>query len=348
MNRYIDINVPPGKRIPNTKEFGALLLSNNVQDDYCWINNYGCFTTKSKDALFVVQTSDEHFSLLPGPEFLPRLYRGQTGFHNKCVPLLFREPITQINYLTGLLKKYEFYKLMAGHPIIRYLQGWFIDGKYFKIDMEGISAHYEFMTPLLDFTRSKDIAMFFAVCEKNEDNLYRPIIDESRDVVLYTVDLVALLGNNNSYFNVIGFQALPRPDVQMAYSLVMGYKENLNLFPFITYEIFKVNRKQSEKYFDLFEGGAKLFPNDIVDDMSLEIKQSLEIDREVLQFCFEKHLIPNSWANISEVENFLKRFNYKVTDKCLKFTDELRSKIVEKWNANPPLYPARVKCRFVS
>ena len=348
MTRYIEIIVPPGKKIPTINEHGALLLPYDIQDDYCWINNIGAVTSDDKDTLFVIQTSDKHFSLFPGPEFSPRLYRGQTVFYNECVPLLFREPITQIKYLTDLLKKYEFYKLMAGHPIIRHLQGWCIDGKYFKINMEGLSGHYEFSTPMMDVTRSKDIAMFFALCEKKEDNQYRPIIDENRYVILYTVDLTTLLENSKSYFHVIGFQALPRPDVQMAYSLVVGYKENFNLFPFVSYERFRVNRKQSEKYFEIFEGGAKLFPNDIVDDMAREIKLSIEIDREVLEVCFERHLIPKIWANTSKVENFLKRFNYIVTDKHLEFSDEVKSHIIEKWNTNPPLSPGRVKCRFVS
>jgi hypothetical protein len=348
LKRYIELTVPKDKRIPSIKEFGSFLLPCDIKDDYCWINNFGAVTSNDKDALFVVKTYDKHFSLLPGPEFSPRLYRGQTKFYNECVPLLFREPITQINYLTDLLKKYEFYKLMAGHPIIKYLQGWCIDENYFKINMEGLSGHYEFATPLIDVTRSKDIAMFFAMCEKNEDNQYRPIIDENRDVVLYSIDFGSVLKNSDSYINVIGFQALPRPDVQMAYSLVVGYKENFNLFPFVSYKRFSVNRKQSEKYFEMFEGGAKLFPNDIVDDRAREIKQSMEIDREVLDVCFEKHFIPKIWANASEVDNFLKKFNYMVTDKHLEFSNEVKNQIIEKWNTNPPLYPGRVKCRFVS
>ena len=348
MNRYIEIIVPPYEKILSINEYRSLLLSCDVQDDYCWINNIGCITYKEKDTLFIVQTSDKHFSLFPGPEFSPRLYRGQTGFYNECVPTLFRKPLTKIKHLTDILKKYEFYKLMAGHPIIRYLQGWCIDEKYFKIDMEGLSGHYEFATPMMDVTQSKDVAMFFAMCEKTEDNQYRPIIDESRYVVLYTVDLKTLLENSNSNFNVIGFQALPRPDIQMAYSLGVGYKENFNLFPFVSFEKFRVDRKQSEKYFEMFEGGAKLFPNDIVDDMAREIKLSIEIDREVLEVCFERHLIPKIWGKISEVESFLKRFNYKVTDKHLIFSEEVKSKIIEKWNTNPPLYPGRVKCRFFS
>jgi hypothetical protein len=349
LTRYIDITVPPGTKIPTIEDYAANLLPYEIQDDYCWINQIGCVASENKDALLVVQTDDSHFSLLPGSEFSPCLYRGQTVFYKKCVPSLFRQPITQIRYLTDLLKKYEFCKLMAGHPIIGYLRNWCIDGKYFKIDMEGLSQHYEFATPMIDVTRSKDIAMFFALCEKNEkSNWYEPITDETREAVLYTVDLKALLENSKADFHIIGFQALPRPDGQKAYSLFVGHMENFNVCPFVSYEKFRVNRKQSEKYFEMFEGGTKLFPNDIVDDMALEIKTSMEIDREVLDVCFERHWIPKVWANASELGKFLDTFGYVVTEKNLKFPDEVKRKIIERWNSTPPLYPNRVKCRFVS
>jgi len=312
------------------------------------MNQYGCVASENDDALLVVQTDDIHFSLLPGPEFSPRLYRGQPAFYEACVPSLFRHPMTQIKYVTNLLKKYEFYKLMAGHPMIGYLQNWCIDGKYFKIDMEGLSAHYEFATPMIDVSRSKDVAMFFALCEKNQYNEYEPIIDESREIVLYTIDLKTLLENSNARFHIIGFQALPRPDAQKAYSVMVDYMENFSALPFVSYERFGINRKQSETYFELFEGGTKLFPNDIVDEMALQIKTSKEIDREVLEVCFEKQLIPKVWASASDLGKFLNAFGYVVAEKQLAFSEEERKEIVEKWNNNPPLYGDRVKCRFVS
>jgi hypothetical protein len=348
LNRYIEIRVPPGAKIPTLWNYGSLVLPYNIEGDHVWINEIGCVTSKDEDALFVVQIDGKHFSLLPGPEFSPRLYRGQTVFYDRCIPALFRHLDTQIGYLTALLKKYEFYKAMAGHPIVRYLQGWRIDEKHFKINMEGSSAHYEFATAMIDLTRSRDVAMFFALCEKNRTGRYEPIIDKNREVVLYTVNLKALLENSNPDLHVIGFQALPRPDAQKAYSLWVGHKQNLNECPFVSYEMLRVHQKESEKYFDMFEGGATLFPNDPADSMAWEIKQSREIDREVLEVAFERHWIPKVWKNVAEVAEFLKGFGYVVQDKRLEFSDEAKRAIVEEWNNNPPLSAKRVKCRFVS
>lgn len=349
-HQYIEIIVPPGAKIPNIESYGSLLLPFAIQDDYCRINNIGCVASENDDDFCVVQTDDHHFSLLPGPEFSPRLYRGQTRFHDQCVPSLFRLKENRIGYLTALLKKYEFYKLIAGsHPIIGYLQNWTIDGKYFKIDMEGLSQHYEFATSMIDVTRSKDIAMFFALCEKNATSKwYEPIIDENREVVLYTVNLKALLENNYPNFHIIGFQALPRPDAQKAYSLFIGDKDNFNIVPFVSYERFKVKRKQSEKYFQMFDEGNRLFPkDDIVTNIAQEIRESKEIDREVVETCYQRHWIPKIWANTSELVKFLNTFGYGVTEKHLEFSAEQKRTIIEKWNSNPPLNSTRVKCRFV-
>lgn len=346
MSTHIEIHVPPGKHVPTIGDYAALLLPFEIEDDHCRTNQLGCVASEDPDSLCVVQTDDNHFSLLPGPEFSPRLYRGQPAFYEECLPSLFRKPMTLIKYLTDLLKKYEFCKLMAGYPIIRHLLDWRIDGKYFKVDMEGLAAHYGFATAMIDLSRSKDVAMFFALCE-NIKGRYEPIVDESRQVVLYTINLKALMESNSSDVHVIGFQALPRPDAQKAYSLWLGPRQNLNECHFVSKEMLKVRRKESEKYFDMFEGGTKLFPNDIVDAMALELRQSMEIDREVLEACFDKHWIPKVWDNLDELTKFLRRHGYLVREKQLEFSDEARREIVENWNSNPPLSSDRVKCRFV-
>ena len=342
------ITVLKGMNITTIEIYGSLLLEYRIQDDYCRINQEGCVASEDRNALLVVQTDDNHFSLLPGPEFSPRLYRGQTGYHEKSVPPLFRES-TKIESLTNLLKKHEFYKLMSGHPIVRVLQNWCINGKRFKIDMEGLSAHYRFATSMMDVTKSKDIAMFFALCKNiKETDRYEPIMDENQEVVLYTVDMKTMLEKRKSAIHVIGFQALPRPDVQKAYSLFVDENQNFNEYPFVSGEKFTVNPKQSEKYFEMFDGGAKLFPNDIVDEMAWEIRQTKEIDKEVFEVCFERGLIPKELGNASEVGKFLNEFEYVICEKSLEFSDEERRIIVEKWNSDILLLVDRVKCRFFS
>lgn len=327
-------------------QYASSLMQSEFEDDHIWINNIGLVSSGSDNDLYVIQTDDNHFGLVPGPEFSPRLYRGQTQFYKKCLPSLLRSK-TQIEYVVNLIKKYEFYKMMIeSHPIIQELLAWQVDGKSFHIDMEGVSQHYEFGTYMIDVTRSKETAMFFALCEKNEStNVYEPIVDENREIVLYTINLRQLLLSKSPRLNIVGFQALPRPDAQRAFSIHVDSQEDFNSQPYVRYEIIRVDHKLSEKYFDQFDGGAKLFPKDIVDDKASELRSSKEIDMEVLENCFEKRYIPRIANNIPDLITILKANGYVVTDKKLFFSENEKKAITTKWGRMKPLYLQRLKYR---
>jgi len=81
--------------------------------------------------------------------------------------------------------------------------------------------------------------------------------------------------------------------------------------------------------------------------MAQEIRESKEIDREVMETCHQRHWIPKIWANTSKLVKFLNTFGYGVTEKHLEFSAEQKRRIIEKWNSKPPLNSDRVKCRFV-
>ena len=302
------------------------------------------------ESLCVVQTDASHFSLLPGPEFSPRLYRGQNRYFSKCLPAFLRPPLTKIKRLTDILKKYEFFKLLCSHPIVNYLAEWKIEDKSFKVDFEGLAAHYEFSTLKLDLTRSKDVAMFFALCEKEDPQKdeYKPIDDSDREAVLYTVDLNKLFADAPEHFHVVGFQALPRPDAQKAYCFNAVSQRNFNQYPFVRLERIRVDPKQAEHYFEMFEGGRKLFPNEPVDLIAKEIRNSIQIDREILETAFEKKLFPQDWDNLKEIKQFLEGCGYEISDKKLEFSEESRAKIISNWNAQCPLNGNRVKWRLES
>lgn len=341
--------LPYGKRLMTITEYATMLMPYEYEDDYVEINQHNAVSSGSDDDLYVVQTDKNHFKLLPGPEFSPRLYRGQPRFYDKCVPALFRAK-TYIDYIVLLIKKYEFYKLMIeSHPIVHELLAWNIDDKYFEMDIEGLSQHYEFSTQMIDVTRSKDIAMFFALCEKKENvttNQYEPIFDENRTVVLYTINMNQLL--KKSGLNIVGFQALPRPDDQRAFSIYLDWNENFNLQPYLKYEKFQVKRRLSEKYYNLFEGGAKLFPKDIVDSKALEIRLSKEFDRDVLERCFKEKLIPRLTEEFSDFIKILISNGYIITEKKLTFYSDEKNEIILNWEARKINYFQRIKYRLAS
>ncbi|MFH1581169.1 MAG: hypothetical protein ABIC39_03735, partial [Pseudomonadota bacterium] len=93
---------------------------------------------------------------------------------------------------------------------------------------------------------------------------------------------------------------------------------------------------------------AKLFPKDIVDDKASELRSSKEIDREVLENCFEKRYLPRIANNISDLITILKANGYVVTDKELLFSKNEKKTITTKWERMKPFYLQRVKYRGTS
>lgn len=86
-----------GKRLPTLEEYACNLLPSDfgVDSDNARINQFGAVTDANPESVDVVQISPRHFRFMPGPEFCPRLYRGQNGYYEPCIPSLYRnqEPI---------------------------------------------------------------------------------------------------------------------------------------------------------------------------------------------------------------------------------------------------------------
>lgn len=257
-----------GLKLPTIGEYAHSLQSS--EDDNLFINNYGAVNF-DPDCFVAVQTDENHFRFVPGHEFSSRLYRGQSKFYEHCCASMFRESKDEIKLIVDAIRKEEFILLIKTHPILILTQKIKIIDLYFQVDFEGLAQHYRFNTRYLDLTRSKDIAMFFATCDYDENkDVYEPT--NSKEGVLYTVDLFQGLTNKNKKIGIVGLQALPRPGIQKAFSVALGDKENFNRLLYVSYETFKITRELSEKYFNKFNGGKDLFIKDTIWDKAKQIR----------------------------------------------------------------------------
>ena len=340
--------VPVGNRLPTLEEYIHFLVPISYHDENCKINFIGMVTSGSDDDLYGIEY-ENRFTLLPGPEFNPRLYRGQTKYYDPCLPTLYRNA-TQISIFVSILKNFEFYKFLLGsHPIIYDLQQWVISGKHYHIDLEGLAQHYELSTTFIDVTRSKDVALFFAYCYKNPSTgKYEPILDASHNSILYTVDFASLVKHDQTFFNPIGFQGLSRPEAQKACSIPLKYGIDFNKLPHVSYEVLKINPSESKKYFELFDGGRKLFPEDPTSDIAKEIKESSIIDADVLENVFRHNLIPPYFATTKDAKKFLESNGYSVREKSIALKPEIRKQVIEDWLRILPNISNKLKFRFVS
>jgi len=270
--------------INNLDQYSIMLCDDTL------INHYGCHSTPRKDALFPLKVNDNECLLLPAPEFSALLYRGQNEYFEICKPTLSRK-MTAPEKLKANLQKIEFLSAIQTHPLTKIFQTKYFLEQYshlpnykLKIDYEAIAQHYEFKTNHLDFSKNKDIAMFFMTCRydsKNRD--FTPISDDSMGV-LYSYDFKLGILKNEHAINPIGFQPFSRPDKQKAFSIVFNKNLNFNNFDFVQKEDIKLTKELCEKYYDMFDGGAKLFPKDEISELAYEIQNSNYISKDAIEF----------------------------------------------------------------
>ena len=172
-----------GKRLPTLAEYASLLLPIEHADDRSYINQHGMVGDRQHDRIIPVETSPGLFRFMSGPEFCPRIYRGQTQFYEMCKPSLYRREAVEAMFWAT--KTIEFGEILWRHPSVSDLLQLVLEGHRFDFSLEAIAQHYGYPTVFLDFSRSRDVAMFFATCVWNrETGHYTP--SNSGRAVLYT------------------------------------------------------------------------------------------------------------------------------------------------------------------
>lgn len=337
-----------GVRLPSIEEFAAGLISMKISDDNCWISEAGAITDNSIDLLLPVRTSDKHFRFMPGPEFSPRLYRGETEFHPVCVPTMFRPGNSDVDRCFAIAKGYELSTLIDHHPATHDLNKSRIGNLSFEFNIQAIAQHYGFKTGLMDFSRSKDVAMFFATCSHDPvTESYVPL--QEGTAVLYTADLKRLIEHRkgSATFLPLGLEPLPRPEAQRALAVRLNPGENLNDIPWATREVVEITPELSQHYFDMFDDGAKLFPPDPFDDHVRAIRDSKFLPLEVLAYSMYIGQVPAHPQGVEGARLELIASGYEVERCSIAVHPAVIQAAAEAWERQKDGYYNRIRCREV-
>jgi len=337
-----------GKRILNIEEFGAQLLSIDSIDDHSWINDLGCVTECRTDLLMAVQTSAQHFRFMPGPEFSPRLYRGETEFHEVCVPSICRG-LCDNDAIYWTAKQIELSALLDQHPATHDLANSRIGGLTFGFSAEAIAQHYGYKTLLMDFSRSRDVAMFFATSSfDSEAKQYRPLC--SGRAVLYTVDVGKLIQQRKGIAGMIplGFEPLPRPEAQRALAVRLMPGENLNDMDWVCKEFIEITPALSARYFELFDGGRVLFPQNPFDDLINERRSNDILPLESLLLGLANGRLSQHPQGLDGAVEELGKIGYNVRDQSSDVGGHIINAAAEDWQRKRSAYASRIRVRCVA
>lgn len=241
------------------------MLSPVDRSEYLF-NPYSGFENDAPDDKFIVcRLASKRFSLKPNLHGHRFLYRGQTKYYKDCAPSLFRNR-DQDYFIDEMVRGQEEQLLMLSHPLVRLLDhGIELCGQRFIFEMNlyGLTQHYYNKTSFIDLTSDVFVSAFFATNKYvASSDTYVPIADGIGCLYLY--ELKEGFDFKFTPLSTIGLQVFPRSGVQRGFLYGMDKGQNFNDVDTLRILKFHHHENVSRKYNMMYDGGQKLFPEDIL------------------------------------------------------------------------------------
>ncbi len=188
------------------------------------------------EGLHVLRDEKNRLRLMSGTEFSLNMYRGQTEDHPSCIPKLARIDSIE-SKMISLCRRLAFEGVLEEHPMVKMVQQIRIDNLPLYIDKEGLAQHYGLATDMLDITSNFDVASFFATCRPNGvQGNFEPVVNESAMGIIYRLSPALMIDvekpeNCLSSLHILGWQPLPRPEQQRAFTVKMRPGQDLCSLP---------------------------------------------------------------------------------------------------------------------
>lgn len=222
------------------------------------------------------------YILLPTSQDYGVLYRGQGNYYNRCLPTIFRQKMTDNEVFAEKVRIAEFRLFLEQFEVTRYFE----DSHYF-VDYVGLAQHYGLKTDVLDVTSDIHVAMFFAMCDyDNDTDSYKPK-HEDKPYIGY---IYAILANENSHnsnipfaiysdkLNVIGLQPFKRPGRQKGFAYHVGNEGLINGYLYS----FNYTKDDSMDIFNYFHRGEYLWCKDEIVDVVKVIAKTRTFSSEAV------------------------------------------------------------------
>lgn len=209
-------------------------------------------------------------------------FRGESSFHQECIPTIYRGNPTEEDIAISRLKVCEFGLLLERHPA-------FVDLAHnYYIDYKAVAQHYGLNTNFLDITNNKWVAAFFATTRYiKAEKRYEPVgrdYEEGYGVLYVTKPFT----DDNEFFKkqeVIGYCYFERPARQFSFGYKLDADENLNKLPYFEKRYFRHDKKISELLFAATCNQKRFIPNDELSSLADVIINGDAISYAALEKC---------------------------------------------------------------
>lgn len=341
-----DIPVKDGCDLPTMEEL-KLLIENRGMGlitgaDNCW---------------FLIKESDSHWVGVPGPEFGGLLYRGESKGYSETKPSLLRlskeakdnPEYGKLEYLVHAAKLAEFYSIIRHYPGLIELSQWKVASKTALIDYESQAQHYGLPTMLVDFSRSIDVAEFFARCRNLElpDSSWEMIPKDQFDGQLFTLDLAQILASPSSREELVFMGPSPfmRPYKQRAVGI---YTEGqcIQKLPYVQCAKLKFSEIRALELLVKFDHGRALFPDDLMGKVAARIVKSKSITYQALLIASKKVNAPQFMGSLKR--DFKKILGYTIEDRAPLLSESELNQFSQEWISISEEYMGGANLRWVS
>ena len=198
----------------------------------------------------------------------------------------------------------------------------------------------------MDFSRSKDVAMFFATCAYDESTeTYRPL--KEGQATLYTVDFKELIRFSDAHLFPLGLEPLPRPEAQKAFAVPAQPGENLNAMHWATHREFEITEALSQQYFEMFAGGALLFPDNPFDSFIHQLRTNNCVPRQSLESGIDHQWIPAHPEGTNRACEALEEAGYSIGANRVELSASTLAAAEAEWKEREQGYWSRIRIRGI-
>lgn len=287
------------------------------------------YNEASDDKFIINKLFSGRYSLKPNLKRRAFLFRGENEFHSPSYPSLFR--INKASYLEDMILIDEMHVLLMNHPLVKLLNdGVMINGRKIAFEMNtyGLAQHYETKTGLMDLTSDINVAAFFATCYyDSKTKSYLPIEDESKEGVIYLFKFSSdrfspkHCMENKPTLHTIGLQLFPRSGQQKGFLFDVHKGVDFNEQEEVIVIRFRHNAEKSKEFYDMMEGGKKIFPSDVLADYCNTMDR-----RVVSKAAIEANLKRNPSETYGSLKKQLESLGFTITESEPMFSSDSMNK----------------------
>lgn len=242
---------------------------------------------------------DNRMAAAPMP--MSPLFRGESEFHERCLPSLYRREWTKLETLERQIQLEDFKLMLQVNPEIREMED-----AGLMVNYNGLAQHYGIETNILDLTNSFLVAAFFATTTYDAlQDVYKPILHTVSSGVIYFFPTGGLMNFGlETPIWPIGLEALRRPGEQRGFGIEMDEHRN-DLNHYLDAHAFRFwhSPRASLEIWKRTKGGMELFPYDPMAEKVRNMRKYRIYSEKGFRIAYDK--VGLLRENIIEVHNQL-------------------------------------------